>query len=291
MHYFGLSANLMSLGGLAIAIGMMVDGTIVVVENVDRILRQAEPDEGRIQVVARRLRGSGPSHCICHHHHHYRVPTLVHPSGSRGQNVPPPRLHCGYGHVGLIDFCPVLGPGVVEPVTEGTKIQARRHPSQRRLDDAPLGGCLSTHCHALRRPPLLGTRLSGRPPAHRTVDFFPRLGSEFTPALQEGTMVLRLTMAPSISLKESTRITMLVERRLLQIPEVTGAVSRIGRGEVGAHTDPDQQRRDVPRCSSPRISGARPATKKSCARSFAPSWERFPGCADQLHPTHCHDCG
>ena len=67
---------------------------------------------------------------------------------------------------------------------------------------------------------------------------FPRLGSEFTPALQEGTMVLRLTMAPSISLKESTRITMLVERRLLRIPEVTGAVSRIGRGEVGAHTDP-----------------------------------------------------
>lgn len=51
-------------------------------------------------------------------------------------------------------------------------------------------------------------------------------------------MVLRLTMAPSISLKESTRITMLVERRLLRIPEVTGAVSRIGRGEVGAHTDP-----------------------------------------------------
>ena len=67
---------------------------------------------------------------------------------------------------------------------------------------------------------------------------FPRLGSEFTPALQEATLVLRLTMAPSISLKESTRITMLVERRLLQIPEVTGAVSRIGRGEVGAHTDP-----------------------------------------------------
>jgi len=67
---------------------------------------------------------------------------------------------------------------------------------------------------------------------------FPQLGTEFTPTLQEGTMVLRLSMAPSISLKESTRITMLVEKRLTQFDEVTAAVTRIGRGEVGAHTDP-----------------------------------------------------
>lgn len=51
-------------------------------------------------------------------------------------------------------------------------------------------------------------------------------------------MVLRLTMAPSISLNESTQITLRVERRLMRIPEVEGVVSRIGRGEVGAHTDP-----------------------------------------------------
>ena len=44
MRYFGLSANLMSFGGLAIAIGMMVDGTIVMVENIDRMLRQAAPE-------------------------------------------------------------------------------------------------------------------------------------------------------------------------------------------------------------------------------------------------------
>ena len=67
---------------------------------------------------------------------------------------------------------------------------------------------------------------------------FPLLGSEFTPRLQEGTLVLRLTMAPSISLRESQRVTMIVERRLMKIPEITGVVTRIGRGEVGAHTDP-----------------------------------------------------
>ena len=70
------------------------------------------------------------------------------------------------------------------------------------------------------------------------VGIFPFLGAEFTPTLQEGTMVLRLTMAPSISLNESKRITLLVEKRLMTVPEVTGVVTRIGRGEVGAHTDP-----------------------------------------------------
>ncbi|MCB0299429.1 MAG: efflux RND transporter permease subunit, partial [Calditrichaeota bacterium] len=53
MYYFGISANLMSFGGLAIAIGMMVDGTIVMVENVDRMLRESSPNEPRIHVVAR----------------------------------------------------------------------------------------------------------------------------------------------------------------------------------------------------------------------------------------------
>ena len=45
-------------------------------------------------------------------------------------------------------------------------------------------------------------------------------------------------MAPSISLKESTRVTQIVERRLMEVPEIRGVVTRIGRGEVGAHTDP-----------------------------------------------------
>ena len=70
------------------------------------------------------------------------------------------------------------------------------------------------------------------------IAIFPRLGSEFTPKLQEGTIVLNLSMAPSISLNESKRLTMLVEKRLIKIQEIDSVTSRVGRGEVGAHADP-----------------------------------------------------
>jgi cobalt-zinc-cadmium resistance protein CzcA len=66
-----------------------------------------------------------------------------------------------------------------------------------------------------------------------------RLGSEFTPALEEGDILLRITMAPSISLTEASATTTRIEKRLLAaFPEIKSIVTRIGRGEVGAHADP-----------------------------------------------------
>jgi cobalt-zinc-cadmium resistance protein CzcA len=67
---------------------------------------------------------------------------------------------------------------------------------------------------------------------------FPLLGMEFTPRLDEGDLIVNLTMAPSISLDETKRLTLIAERRMMQVPEIDSVVSRIGRGEVGAHADP-----------------------------------------------------
>jgi cobalt-zinc-cadmium resistance protein CzcA len=68
---------------------------------------------------------------------------------------------------------------------------------------------------------------------------FPRLGSEFVPRLDEGDLLIRATMAPSIALDESKETMLRFEKRLMaQFPEVTRIVTRVGRGEVGAHADP-----------------------------------------------------
>jgi cobalt-zinc-cadmium resistance protein CzcA len=67
----------------------------------------------------------------------------------------------------------------------------------------------------------------------------PRIGSEFVPRLDEGDLLIRATMAPSISMEESRDTMLRFEKRLMaKFPEVTRVVSRVGRGEVGAHADP-----------------------------------------------------
>ena len=276
MHYFGLSANLMSLGGLAIAIGMMVDGTIVVVENVDRILRQAESSEGRIQVVARACAEVGRPIVFAIVIIILVFLPLFTLQGVEGKTFRPLAYTVAMAMLGSLIFALFLA-----PVLSNLLLRSTQHPRTQAIQ--PSEGWMMRRLVAAYRP--IVTRFV----AHRFwalgsaggllligLLIFPRLGSEFTPALQEGTMVLRLTMAPSISLKESTRITMLVERRLLQIPEVTGAVSRIGRGEVGAHTDPINSA-EMFLLLKPKDQWREARDQEEVARDlFAPSWGKFP---------------
>jgi cobalt-zinc-cadmium resistance protein CzcA len=63
----------------------------------------------------------------------------------------------------------------------------------------------------------------------------PFLGREYIPYLEEGTIHLRATLDPNISLEETVTMTTSIEKALKDIPEVTGVLSRIGRGEIGSH--------------------------------------------------------
>ena len=238
MGWFGISANLMSLGGLAIAIGMMVDGTIVVVENVDRVLRQPEAGrEGRLQAVARACAEVGRPIVFAILIIIVVFLPLFTLQGVEGKTFRPLAYTVAMAMLGSLVFALFLAPVLSNLLLRSPRSGEDGAPAREgwlmgRLVPAYRPMVSRFVAHRFRALGLAaGFLLIG-------AVIFPRLGSEFTPALQEGTMVLRLTMAPSISLKESTRITMLVERRLLRIPEVSGAVSRIGRGEVGAHADP-----------------------------------------------------
>jgi cobalt-zinc-cadmium resistance protein CzcA len=237
MKYFGLSANLMSFGGLAIAIGMMVDGSVVIVENVDRMLRTADPSEPRIHIVARAC-GEVIRPVV------FAVVIIIIVflplftlQGVEGKTFRPLAYTIALAMSGSLIFTIFLAPVLASLLMRRGKPDARgEHPREvwilrwlLRLYRPIITRFVKHRSLAILLA--LGLMAGG-------AVIFPRLGSEFTPILQEGTIVIRLTMAPSIALSESKRVTMAVERRLMKVPEVTGVVTRIGRGEVGAHTDP-----------------------------------------------------
>lgn len=240
MYYFGISANLMSLGGLAIAIGMLVDGAIVVVENVDQHLRVASPGESRMSIVARACgevaRPVGFAVAI--------VILVFLPlftlTGVEGKTFRPLAYAIALAMSGALIYALIVGPTLAYFLMRGPKGKVEANDSTKsgesvivRILQAPYRP-LVTFLVKQRWIAVVGAvALLGA-----GVWIFPKLGTEFTPSLNEGTIVVKLKMAPSISIDTSKQMTQAIERRILEVPEVTKVVTRIGRGEVGAHADP-----------------------------------------------------
>ncbi len=236
MQYLGLSINLMSFGGLAIAIGMMVDASIVLVENIDRLKRKLI-DEPFMYIVSKAskevLRPIIFAIII--------IITVFIPlftlQGVEGKTFKPLAYTIALAMLGSLIFAIIIAP-VLSSFLLKTKKKQNQIKEQKEIWIVRIlikaytpfvnffvkNRSVAIVISVLLL--LLGTWI------------YPKLGSEFTPTLQEGTLIVRLSMAPSISLEESKRITMLAEKRVMRVPEVRGAVTRIGRGEVGAHTDP-----------------------------------------------------
>ncbi|MBE0564953.1 MAG: efflux RND transporter permease subunit [Krumholzibacteria bacterium] len=236
MERFGVSANLMSLGGLAIAIGMMVDGTIVMVENIDRRLRIAPPDMTRLRTISLACAEVGRPILFAITIIILVFVPLFTLQGVEGKTFRPLAYTVTMAMLGSLIFALLLAPTLSSLLMR-----------VRRRDDSDGDGEALVVRWLLKpyRPVVqFFVRRSWAAIAIAVVlmvagaAVVPRLGSEFTPKLREGTIVARLTMAPSISLTESQRTAQIVERRLMAIPEVREVVTRIGRGEVGAHTDP-----------------------------------------------------
>ena len=231
MNALGIGANLMTLGGVAIAIGMMVDGAIVIAENVDRGFRERRSGEDNRTTVAR-----ASAEVIAPLIAAVAVVIIVFLplfslQGTEGKTFRPLAASAALAMTGSLIYAALIAPamalGLMRPprrdVKQGDSRLTRTIKPvaaffvRRRLAAIGLAGAL-----------LLVGGLSAT-----------RLGSEFTPALEEGDVLLRVTMAPSISLTEAKETSTRIENRLLEtFPEISSIVSRIGRGEVGAHADP-----------------------------------------------------
>ncbi|MEP6890347.1 MAG: CusA/CzcA family heavy metal efflux RND transporter, partial [Nitrospirota bacterium] len=234
MQQVGLSANLMSLGGLAISLGMIVDAAIVQVENVERHLSEQTKGRAlsvtdRVPVVLRAVLEVRKPSLFGELIIALTFVPLLALQGMEGKMFIPLALTVVIALLSSLvlsmTVVPVLAAMLMKPraATEGGRLLERVRGRYRRLLE---GAIRRTRLVVLAAVCLL---VGG-------VALVPFIGREFVPVMDEGTVVVNMMRLPSISLTESLKIAGDVERVLLEIPDVRSVVSRTGANELG--TDP-----------------------------------------------------
>ena len=254
MAWFGLSANLMSLGGIAVAIGMLVDGSVVMVENMFKHL--THPDAEHDTQRQSRVDSDDVDPVDAAHDRHGIALRLQ----EAGKEVARP-----------IFFATAIILVVFMPLFSFEGVEAKLF---QPMDISIMLAMLSAVLVALIIVPALATYLFRRRVRQREsfvlkpLDLLyrkglawamghskvvvgiaaimvvaaalvlPRLGTEFVPELEEGTINLRVTLAPSSSLDTALEVAPKLEAKLMEFPEVTYALSRIGRAEIGGDPEP-----------------------------------------------------
>ena len=228
----GLSANLMSLAGLAVGIGMLVDGAVVVVENSFRIMAERfeagqEIDRTAAVLTATREVANPIAFAIL------IIIVVFLPlfslEGLEGKLFKPMAFNISFAMAGslllTLTLIPVLAAMVLKPQPEKDTILLRGVKQLfLPLIEKALKHKKTVMISALT---LLVASLS----------LFPFLGKEFMPQLQEGSIMWRVTSIPSTSLDQSIQVSKDIENALSRFPEVKTTIAMIGRAEKGETAD------------------------------------------------------
>ncbi|PWK33861.1 efflux RND transporter permease subunit [Cupriavidus plantarum] len=237
MNRMGLSANLMSLGGLAIAIGLMVDGSVVVVENAferlghqkDSGLTKTEILVGAVKEVATPvIVGVGIIILVF-------LPLMT-LSGMEGKMFAPLAITISIALAISLFLSLTLSPVLSSYLLKGgvdheTKIIAVMKRGYLRMLHWALTNSKKT---------VIGAVVA----FFAAVAIVPMLGTSFIPEMKEGSIVPALDRVPNISLEESIKLEKQANKLVLSVPGVKGVVSGVGRGESPA--DPQGQNESTP---------------------------------------------
>jgi CzcA family heavy metal efflux pump len=233
---FGLSINTMTLGGIAVAVGELVDDAIVDVENIFRRLKEnrqkAVPDAALrvIFLASSEVRGSivYATVIVC-----LVVLPLFALGGLEG------RMFAPLGLAYLVS----LAASLVVSLTLTPVLASYLLPGARFLDRPQdpllLRGLKWIDGHAVRfalrhpRPILVGVAVLGGLAVLSVLG----MGGEFLPPFNEGTLTINVLAEPGTSLSESNRLGRRVEEMLLEVPEVQSVARRTGRAEMDEHAE------------------------------------------------------
>ena len=230
MELTGLSANLMSLGGLTIAIGMIVDGAVVMVENSFRILccrgGEAAGRDAAILEASREVANPIAFALLINIISLVPIFALI---GVEGKLFRPMVLTKSFGMLAALVLALTAVPALSSLLLRGRKEQESYLFRKIR----PFYG-IALEWALRRRKLLVGAAVLL---FLTSMALFPLLGTEFVPTLEEGSVQVRITNIPSTSLGESTRVARRAEQALLEFPEVQFTVSKTGRAERGDPED------------------------------------------------------
>ena len=226
MRFFGLSANLMSLGGLAIAIGMLVDAAVVVVENIESELADAPAALPTLHLIYRAARdvavpvASGIVIIIL-----VFLPLLT-LQGLEGKMFAPVALTIVFALASSL----LLSLTVV-PVLASWLVRRGAHHEPwlvRRLAGAYERVLASALAHGRRY--VAGAALA----LLAAAGAFLLLGKSFMPTMDEGDLIMQLEKLPSIGLERTIAVDTAVQHAILaEVPEVVAIVARAGADELG----------------------------------------------------------
>ncbi|YCM47043.1 CusA/CzcA family heavy metal efflux RND transporter (plasmid) [Verrucomicrobiaceae bacterium 227] len=223
MYYFGITANLMSLGGIAIAIGILVDSAVVMVEDIHGVLR-GEKGKERLKIVWNAAKEVAPpilSGVIIIIVSFIPILTMT---GLEGKLFRPLALTVVIAIASSLFLSITVIPVVASLIMNGGTTE----------------GNIIVRIIQRVYQPLLNFALRFRIVAVSIALVFlaiavflgMRTGKEFLPYLDEGTLVLQFEKLPSISLEKSLEIDDAIAKALMKIPEIEGLVSRVGADEL-----------------------------------------------------------
>ncbi len=224
MKLFGVTANLMSLGGLAIAIGILVDAAVVVVENIHTQLAHAPKGVSRLHLVYRAtsevatpvLSGILIIAIVF-------LP-LFSLTGLEGRMFAPLALTIVFALLGSL----VLSLTVI-PVLASFLMRGGAHGEDRVLAIIKRVYLPAMRWALAHRQTAVGGALVALILA---AALFPFIGKEFMPRMDEGQIVVNLEKASDISLESSLALDAPIQKAMREIPEVTGVICRSGADEL-----------------------------------------------------------
>jgi len=231
MRQFGISANLMSLGGIAIALGMLVDGSIVVTENIHRFLGLKHGGkENRLQLILEATQEVGRPIAFAIMIVIVVFLPILSLDAVEGKMFKPlaytVMLALGGSLVFALVIAPVLASYLLneKPYKESKFFQVLKS-GYRKL----LVGALKAKAMVFITVAILSIL---------AISSLRNIGTEFIPVLEEGSIMLSVGMAPSIALNEAGKTMEKVLRELKDIEGIDEIVTRIGRPEAGSHPHP-----------------------------------------------------